>query len=721
MTKISVQRAIEIVRSQTYDDSQFYQFVDVEGHRLPAKRFYSALFDVPYQNINTRKAERELRKEGYEIISTRSEGRPVSIWKISHGKSDISLEQSEWLDKNHLLCVHENTKKSQGIKFISEIKVGDVISLSRGSDVKAIVRVISDLENIDNAPFDEGWVFRRYEPIKALSTLKRYESLKRGWTPNYNSTAHQVPNNQYGEFESELLTPFYGMRLTELEGVYMEFNDMDSSSKIVSDNLSATDIPLNQILYGPPGTGKTYHTVEAAVKAAEPNFTWATRTELKEEYDRLVAYKRIRFVTFHQSYGYEEFVEGLSASTTDNDQVKYTVKEGVFKEIADDARKNLEDSHRDQQSLDREQKFDLALEAFKLSIFEESDSFSLTDAVSIISIEDEGFRYCGEWKSSQIMKFVDLKSLYLAEVETRQDVKRVESVSGLAKQHATYFFTALKQIETFVSNELPSSIRMEKQNYVLVIDEINRGNISKIFGELITLIESSKRKGSDEFIELTLPQSKKPFSVPNNLYLIGTMNTADRSLAMMDTALRRRFDFIEMMPEPKLLQGAVVQGIDLEQLLSVLNQRIEILYDREHTLGHAFFMPVKALVDAGEQGKAFNALISVFKNKIIPLLEEYFFEDWSKIRLVLADNQKRNNEPQQFVLEQKQKADDLKSLFGKGHNLDQYGQSVMRYTLADSKANVWRDAEAYIGIYKPSEETPTKSPEAEPKVDVELS
>lgn len=486
--------------------------------------------------------------------------------------------------------------------------------------------------------------------------------------------------------------------------------------------------PLNQILYGPPGTGKTYHTIEAAVKAAEPNFYYSLEIEtskgatkeqrslLQAKFKELSDSKRIRFVTFHQSYGYEEFVEGLSASTTDNDQVKYTVKDGVFKEIADDARKNLEDSYRDQQSLDREQKFDLALEEFKLSIFEESDRFSLTDAVSIISIEDEGFRYCGEWRTSLIMKFVDLKSLYLAEVETRQDVARLESVSGLARQDATYFLKALKQIETFVSKELPSSKRLEKQNYVLVIDEINRGNISKIFGELITLIEPSKRKGSDEFIELTLPQSKKPFSVPNNLYLIGTMNTADRSLAMMDTALRRRFDFVEMMPKPSLLKDCVVKHdnceIILSELLTKLNERIEILYDREHTLGHAFFMPVKSLIEAGEQGKAFNVLVSVFKNKIIPLLEEYFFEDWSKIRLVLADNQK--NDPNlQFVQQHKQTKQDLDGLFGLNHNLDQYGQEVMKYTLAANDDAVWNNANAYIGIYKSKEEAPTRSPESQ--------
>lgn len=190
------------------------------------------------------------------------------------------------------------------------------------------------------------------------------------------------------------------------------------------------------------------------------------------------------------------------------------------------------------------------------------------------------------------------------------------------------------------------------------------------------------------------------------------MNTADRSLAMMDTALRRRFDFVEMMPKPELLVGTEVKSVDLQRLLEVLNQRIEILYDREHTLGHAFFMPIKALVDAGTQDEAFNALVSVFKNKIIPLLEEYFFEDWSKIRLVLADNQK-NDINLQFVQQHKQTKQDLDGLFGRNHNLDQYGQEVVKYTLAADEDDVWNNAKAYIGIYKSTEEAPTESPESQ--------
>ena len=180
--------------------------------------------------------------------------------------------------------------------------------------------------------------------------------------------------------------------------------------------------------------------------------------------------------------------------------------------------------------------------------------------------------------------------------------------------------------EYTIMNFLNSFYENISKNFVLIIDEINRGNISKIFGELITLIEESKRLGEDEKLTIKLSYSKKDFGVPNNLYIIGTMNTADRSISPIDTALRRRFTFVEMMPEYKNLKE--VEGVDLSNLLEAINSRIEAIYDRDHQIGHSYLLNVKSLDDLQE----------VFKNKIIPLLAEYFYEEWENIKLILNDN-----------------------------------------------------------------------------------
>ncbi|MGM3159415.1 McrB family protein [Dickeya undicola] len=235
--------------------------------------------------------------------------------------------------------------------------------------------------------------------------------------------------------------------------------------------------------------------------------------------------------------------------------------------------------------------------------------------------------------------------------------------------------------------------------YAMFIDEINRGNISRIFGELISLIEIDKRAGMKNALSLQLAYSGEPFSVPANVDIIGAMNTADRSLALMDTALRRRFEFIEMAPDLSLLSGITVKGVELESLLERLNSRIEALYDREHRLGHAFFMPVKAALEAGSEDEAFKQLTSAFRHKIIPLLQEYFFDDWNKIRLVLADNQKPQDELQFFI----ERADELDLLFGDNHGLRRHNQQSVSYELKDFDQEVWLDPKAYRAIYQPVE------------------
>ncbi len=179
-------------------------------------------------------------------------------------------------------------------------------------------------------------------------------------------------------------------------------------------------------------------------------------------------------------------------------------------------------------------------------------------------------------------------------------------------------------------------------NRVFIIDEINRGNVSRIFGELITLIEENKRVGAQEEQRATLPYSGKSFGIPSNVHIIGTMNTADRSIALLDTALRRRFRFIEMQPDSKLLNEVFVEGIEISEAMDSMNQRVAALYDREHTLGHSYFLPLK-------EDPSINRLANIFEQDIIPLLQEYFFDDYEKIRMVLGDDRK-TEERNQFVL-----------------------------------------------------------------------
>lgn len=202
--------------------------------------------------------------------------------------------------------------------------------------------------------------------------------------------------------------------------------------------------------------------------------------------------------------------------------------------------------------------------------------------------------------------------------------------------------------------------------------EINRGNISKIFGELITLIESTKRAGMEEAASAILPYSGKPFSVPSNVYILGTMNTADRSIALMDTALRRRFQFIEMMPDSDVLRkihADKVEDLDVAAMLDKINERITFLYDREHTIGHAFFTGLK-------DDASLSKLQSIFEKSVIPLLQEYFYEDYQKIQLVLGDNAK-SDDSLKFIIDEKVVA---KNIF-KGNVEDVIDLPEKRYSI----------------------------------------
>lgn len=415
-------------------------------------------------------------------------------------------------------------------------------------------------------------------------------------------------------------------------------SETESASVTLGGESTVQSPPLNQIFFGPPGTGKTYITIEAAVKAADPGYVWEDRDDLKAHYDCLVNSERIRFVTFHQSYSYEDFVEGLSASATDG-KISYEKKLGVFRKLVNTARE-----YRTTEVRKASESFTDCWQAFIEKLDESPTGIAIKTKRSqfvITEVEDNTIRFDKHQGSS-------VHTLALSTVQAVFDGQR--TVHGGLQPYYDALIAHIRDL-----GQQLSATEVVRQNYVLVIDEINRGNISRIFGELITLIEPSKRIGAKEALEVTLPLTGDKFGVPDNLYIIGTMNTADRSLAGLDLALRRRFTFVEMPPKPELLDGLIVgvdDGIEIGQMLRVMNQRITALLDRDHCIGHAYFMPL-------QDNPSLDLLADIFAQNILPLLQEYFFEDWQRIRWVLADQSK----PDTLVFIVKEQNMDAQQLF----------------------------------------------------------
>ena len=441
------------------------------------------------------------------------------------------------------------------------------------------------------------------------------------------------------EFEGK-----YGSTIAELiqksnDGSEIGHNE-DKQMKKISDEAAS----LNTILYGPPGTGKTFNTMAYAISICEEKDVSEIKKEMqddygsvKKRYDALKDAGRIEFVTFHQSYGYEDFIEGIRPRVTndgddeDTTGLDYYLRPGIFKDFCEAAKDNFTNSIK--MSSDKD-------------AFDESWDFLISE----INKSDDG-KISVELKNKKtfLVGFNGNKTGLHAGGRRYFNKKQLRNIYEGQKGVPSGALDSYRRriVEYMIKNcKLPKKDEKVNvnndvnQKYVFIIDEINRGNISKIFGELITLIEPSKRMGQKESLTVNLPCSGDEFGVPDNVYILGTMNTADRSIAMMDTALRRRFSFVEMMPDTgdsSPLKGKVIGDIDICEMLKIINKRIEYLYDREHTIGHAFFIGIDD----------FDGLASVFRNKVIPLLQEYFYDDYEKIRLVLGDDGK--SEEYQFV------------------------------------------------------------------------
>lgn len=424
-----------------------------------------------------------------------------------------------------------------------------------------------------------------------------------------------------------------GNQGTNFSATKDQFETLSSFKNLKTHNLKAnmqkqsilSFMPLNQILYGPPGTGKTYITKKLAIKLIDGTVPKDNK-EVNARYLELLNAGFIDFTTFHQSMTYEDFLEGIKPVLNESEEnvLSYEIKDGIFKQICDRSNTNID-----------------------VNVFEDFDSSweKLMELIRNKILKDEKLKI-GSWEyglsSKNSLKYSSLTSpsQYTFTI-TKQNVYDVYQ-GKQARPSGAFQKDMLDVVEfmkdhfdliDFDKNERNSKIN--KNNYVLIIDEINRGNVASIFGELITLIEKDKRAGAENELSVILPYSKQKFSVPSNLHIIGTMNTADRSIEALDSALRRRFEFIEMLPDykviDKVLSNQKFNGHKLSNILKTINERITVLIDRDHQIGHSYFLKLKESTDL-EAG-----LKAVFQNKIIPLLQEYFFNDYVKIAMVIGE------------------------------------------------------------------------------------
>jgi 5-methylcytosine-specific restriction protein B len=466
-----------------------------------------------------------------------------------------------------------------------------------------------------------------------------------------------------------------------------------------SDEDDASDVevlrqPINRIYYGPPGTGKTYELSKL----------------LKREYEQAmdsVSVEEWRSQFIAQGIAGLTWWEGAAAALFDlggTADVDAILDHPFMKAIAETKSGNKSVRN-------------TVWGALQYHTIEESKTVKMSKRMSPAVFDkkvNSSWSFAGEWDEVG----GDLKKLatdYRAGPPKSQNIQRYSFVTFHQSYGYEEFVEGLRpvldgdaeageihyKIHRGAFKELCRRARSAPgQRFGMVIDEINRGNISKIFGELITLIEPDKREGAENAVSVTLPYSGESFSVPTNVDIIGTMNTADRSLALLDTALRRRFEFVPMMPDARDEAGAPLAGlrvnsgeqvIDVPRMLYAINQRVEALYDRDHCIGHAYFTALAKVPDGDER---LVALQQVFSTRILPLLEEYFFEDWQKIRLILADNQKPS--AAQFVRESADQEDGLARLFGSDHGLDTYA-TKRHYAVQDA---AFSNPDAYIGIYQ---------------------
>ncbi|HEF3873430.1 TPA: McrB family protein [Campylobacter jejuni] len=630
-------------------------------------------------------------------------------WKIAFHYQDVKnikivnifsknvldlISLNEFKEKLKIYQIHKKLLENKNLSLVKMIEnIAIPLWNKYGMDSQNYIDKMKNLfsEYLNKKKLDKNTINKYIQVIENISKEFLKENLYSCDLFSFDQNINKLNKNEEFKLKNSNGHNMYSSALNYYRAFLIDYYEQDIfiTERVQSEESNMKIIPLNQILYGPPGTGKTYHTIDKALEILGENLE--SRDEKKAKFDEYVRKGQIVFTTFHQSYGYEEFVEGIKP-IIDNDEnsqeVKYDVKDGIFKELCDKSLKNYILSMQNENEIDLDKLIFEFANYINQDFLNKGNEFPLENKVSIkkilLNFKDEyrSFSLGGSIKSPQSLTIDIIKRDYLnfknKKILSFKDIKPKYDSQSDYHGNAIYYFMFYNKLKEFenIQNEKFKIKKEILKSYIIIIDEINRGNVSKIFGELITLIEPSKRIGEKEELKVTLPYSGEKFGVPKNVYIIGTMNTADRSITSLDTALRRRFEFVEMMPDVSKL-SMDCEGINLQELLKAINTRIEYLLDREKTIGHAFFVSVENLED----------LKKVFQNKIIPLLQEYFYNDYALINAVLNDNG--------MIFEDKKDDKYLQKI----KNLDSVNSERSIYNIASFDDKIWDKIEIYQAIY----------------------
>ena len=598
ITRQHVLDAIQTIKSEKPDliPSSTYDLL-FEGERYPPKE----VMRYAHENHNGERVwylkggeetNRVYRKLGFEVVTKEDvmKSSEIRFWMYAPGEGasqwdsfyqegiiglgwDILGDLNQYQTQNEIEKALQELKNTQDRKwndaranyeFCRVMKPGDIVIAKKGKTKYLGYGIVTS-----QYQFDDGRP--EYKSTRSVDWKRRGEWEETQGTIGLKTLTDITKYLDYVE------------RLGRLLGI----EEVERGNMTSSDN--PRDKGLCTILYGPPGTGKTYSSIEKAVSIASgPNFP--THAERKAEFDRLRGEGQVEFVTFHQNYSYEDFMIGLRPDVS-NETLRFETNRGIFYRIVQRARDNYEAAI---ENRGERRTFEEALEEF-IEPLERGERIELsTSNGRPFSVNEANERTL----HLEIATGAKNKSL---NISTLKELVEGRRESTTLKSYYPPTVEAIRRLQE------QNGEAVTLKNFVIIIDEINRANISKVFGELITLIEDDKRLGKENELRVTLPNGERDFVIPPNLYLIGTMNTADKSIALIDIALRRRFEFEAMYPDASLIENG-----QASELLRAINSKvIEMKKSRDYTIGHAYFMGGRSIEDA-------------LLYKVIPLLEEYF-------------------------------------------------------------------------------------------------